>query len=405
MKKIFKLLSLILVLLMLYSCNKTKKLEKEGYTYIETEGWYEKEGDSQNESIINLTQSNELIQKKYAINSDVEKIVFIGNPQVLYTDFCIVVNSRTTNLYVEFNDFNYQAKSGEIGLDATNVIGEQKVYLLIKGSSSIKGGKGKNGNAGTSYNYNSAVKDAKANNGGTGENGKKGCEAIVANRLYISIFEHSKLTLTGGNGGNGGSGGNGQGSKYTGIGQAGHAGNGGNGGSGGHALVINQSLSIENKGECRLIGGSGGNGANGGHGGENKDTGTFDRADHGGNGGNGGHGGTGGSAIYAKSTDVEIKVADNVIVVKSGIGGNGANGGDGGSSCKCEFQSSKGGDPGASGNGGNGGNAGELFVNCNVYSTKENSQGGSGGLAGQPGYNPEKGYGNYGSNGINGVER
>lgn len=259
MKKIVKYLCIVMILFTLCSCNKEKELEKQGYVFVESEKWYEKEGESKNEIIINLTQSNELVKKTYPINPEIDKIVFIGNPQIIYSGFSIVVNSRENNLYIEFQNFNYKANVGQIGLDASNVIGEQKVYLLIKGTSSITGGKGLNGKNGVSYNYNSAVKGQRANNGENGVNGNNGNDAVVANKLYISVNEHSKLTLMGGNAGSGGIGGNGEASKYKEISQAGHAGSGGDGGNGGNAISIKESLSIENLGECILIGGDGGN--------------------------------------------------------------------------------------------------------------------------------------------------
>lgn len=405
LKMIFSIFLSIIFLVSISSCSKSKHLEKEGYVFVEAEGWYEKEGESRNEIIVNLTQSDATLQKSYGINSNIEKIVFIGHPQVIYNDFNIVVNSRSNNLYIEFQNFNYKAGTEKIGLDASNVIGEQKVYLIINGVSSINGGKGKNGNSGVSYNYNSAREDSTANHGGNGEDGNSGCDAISANNLYISVNENAKLTLIGGVGGNGGNGGNGEGSKFRDRGHAGDGGNGGSGGAGGCAIRIKNSLSIENNGDCVLFGGQAGNGGIGGRGGENKDTEYMEIADHGGNGGNGGNGGIGGTTIYASSYNTEVRVTGNTVVVKSGDGGNGGNGGQGGSSCKCDrpligpFDYGDGGTPGTGGNGGHGGNTNVVFVNCQVQSIIENSNGGDGGIGGKGGYSPVTGYNSDGKNG------
>ena len=375
--KYFIILFSVFFIFLFISCdsirNKQDELELQGYEFIENENWYEKKDENNKSLIINLTKSDAALVRSYSIVSSLNEIIFIGQPDTIYTDFNIVVNGRNQDLTIQLCNFNYKASNNKIGLDLTNIIGTQKVKLIVKGISSISGGKGNNGYNGMSYDYNSAVKDSKAQNGEEGKSGVTGSEAISVNNLVINIENNSKLSLYGGSGGNGGD-----------------------------ALKYDGHLEINNNGEFFILGGTGGHGGNGGHGGENKDTSTFDIADHGGNGGDGGHGGIGGYAIISDSTNSSINIIGSDIIVQPGAGGNGGNGGIGGSSCRNEFQSGNGGIPGNGGNGGDGGDCNSPLLNCNFICIFLSNKGGFGGKKGSPGYNPSRGYGKSGNNGIDG---
>ena len=341
---------------------------------------------------VSVNKPNELL-----INSNLNRIMLIGDPSIVYTNFNIKVLSRSSNLCIFLKNFNYIANNEEIGLDCRDVPAGVEVMLLADGMSSIVGGQGKNGSKGTSYNYNNGAKYP--GDGQDGYDGNDGAEGVVGNNIILFTNEDSSLIISGGSGGNGGSGGEGEGAACEGIGQAGHAGNGGNGGNGATGLKIGKSLRIVNNGTINLIGGSGGNGGKGGHGGENTNTGTFDRADNAGNGGSGGNGGAGGYGVYLADEAKSVEVVKNLICCQSGAGGNGGNGGAGGSSCKNAFQSGNGGKAGNGGNGGNGGNYTNGIYNFAEECIINEVSGGLGGSGGKKGtcpnyssYDGKKGY-------------
>ena len=411
MKKKFNLHLLfcfiVIVTIFCVSCEQKNELEKEGYIYETQEGWYIKYNDDKKEKVINLTQSNNQLSKTYVVESEIEKLIIIGDSQIVYTAFNILANARSKDLKIELENFNYISGVNKVALDVSNVIGEQIVYLEIKGTSSITGGKGLNGRHGESYSYNSAIERATPRDGGNGEAGGKGKEAIIGNNIYINICEYSSLIIEGGSGGNGGHGGHGEGSKMEDEGQAGHAGNGGSGGNGGNAIVVNELLNINNKGVCKIIGGTGGSGGNGGHGGENKDTGTFEQADDAGDGGSGGIGGNGGYAIYLNTANIDFDIKGEGIIVQGGSGGNGGTGGTGGSSCKNSWPTDYSGKHGNGGIGGNGGNANEAVYNVEINErvlVLENN-GGTGGSGGKAGNSKHSGANKFAGNGIDGIAK
>ena len=180
--KYFIILFSVFFIFLFISCdsirNKQDELELQGYEFIENENWYEKKDENNKSLIINLTKSDAALVRSYSIVSSLNEIIFIGQPDTIYTDFNIVVNGRNQDLTIQLCNFNYKASNNKIGLDLTNIIGTQKVKLIVKGISSISGGKGNNGYNGMSYDYNSAVKDSKAQNGEEGKSGVTGSEAI-----------------------------------------------------------------------------------------------------------------------------------------------------------------------------------------------------------------------------------
>ncbi len=405
--KLLFLMPLLAVLSVgLYGCG--NDLEKQGYTYDEPNGWYVKEGEEENDKLldgtfVNLTKSQSNLSKQYVITSTVNRVVFIGNSSVNYTNFNIIVEGRQSDVYIELQNFKFEAPEGADGINADDVFPSYNVFIMSSGTSAVKGGKGESGTAGTSYKYNGSSGAPK--NGGKGLDGGTGCSAISGNTVYLTAKSSSILTLIGGDGGNGGIGGDGEGSKGGGLGTvgkgAGNGGNGGTGGQGGSAVNISSELKIENNGKISLLGGTGGNGGTGGRGGNGGNP-SFASPDDGGDGGNGGTGGTGGFGINLQE-NASLKVSNQTVSVEGGNGGNGGSGNNGGDGHKWAMDYvSKGANAGDAGNGGNGGNGGlsTNFADKSLFNHK-NGQGGDGGFAGNPGSAP-KGDGNQGIDGKSG---
>lgn len=352
--------------------------------------------------LVDFRTSNQSdIDDVYYIKSGTKEVTFIGNPNVVYKNFSVVVSATNSDIEVTFVDFNYVGKENTTAFDARGLSNNCLLILNAKGNSSIKAANGSNGGDGVSYNRDKNSKHSDALSGGEGKSGNSGGNALVANSISIRIDVNGSLSLFGGNGGNGGNGGDGEGSQNDGIAQAGHGGNGDNGGNGGHALLIYGAFSIDSQGTFIAKGGIGGNGGHGGSGGNNLDKDLFDRADHGGNGGHGGSGGQGGSGIYFETSAFVVSSNWSTAYSEGGNGGNGGHGGDGGNGGKNEFQSGKGSNPGNAGNGGSGGSGGYSLRNCTFNINQTGGKGGLGASAGKPGTAP-KGKGNDGVSGING---
>lgn len=409
---LFVVLAIVVTSLVCFAgCDTFKKwfgndLEKDGYKFNEETNWYEKEGDPDQDgsdadgTFINFTESGSEIGQTYVVGPVQNRVVFIGNSSMVYSNFDIKVEGRYSSVYIELRNMKFVAPTGSAGIDASDVNPDFTVYIIVSGTSAVTGGNGDNGEDGKSYGINTAASNPRS--GVQGADGQNGSSAIIGNTIYLTTNQSSTLILTGGNGGNGGRGGDGEGAAQKEIGQAGHGANGGNGGLGGSGLEATKSLSVENNGIITATGGVGGNGGNGGHGGHNKNTGAFDRADHAGHGGSGGNGGNGGYGIKVGDGGT-VRVNANFANMYGGRGGNGGNGNDGGNSTKCEFQTSNGGNPGNAGNGGNGGNGGASAYNIDsaLYSAHP-GEGGTGGTKGNPGRNPSIGYGKAGVDGTPG---
>jgi len=342
----------------------------------------------------------------------VEKVIFKGgyyqkdrSGQLKINHFenmSIVFNQHwDTDIFVEFDSFAYEAKTGHVALDFSAVQSEN-ITLNIINKAYIKGGNGSMAGASGQVAVLANNKNMTINGdefiivGGhgisatvTGGAGGNGGMAMSVGTLTVDMV--GALSITGGNGGNGQIG-------YFGVNAGENGGNGGNGGSGGAAIQVNQ-LNV-NAGEVIIKGGNGGNGARGGDGqiGSTGKTvvniltggkdGNKNYGGKGGNGGNGGNGGAAGLAIIGILNDV-----NNCAKVLNGVYGDGGNGGNGG----------KGGKGGnyynslgtvwrcGGGSGGNGGRGGD----GRVYGV-----GGAAGLKGDTGSNnPVNGIGigiNYG---------
>lgn len=199
MKKILVVFMALVLAFTLVACGgKKNELEKEGYTFNDNTGTYEKEGDKANEILVNFTKNDTALNSNYVVKSNVDHIVFEGEAYREYTDFSIKIASRSTSVYVELKNFSYRAAKGRIAFDASGVTNLQSVYLIVNGTCSIIGGDGEDGNSGNGYSINAGV-----NNPNSGEDGcdaSDGKSGITANTLKISIQNGASLTVLGGNG-------------------------------------------------------------------------------------------------------------------------------------------------------------------------------------------------------------
>ncbi len=409
MKRFFPLVLVVFTVLALGGCSwfgnhedsPEDTLIKDGFSYNDDYGWYEKETEVADTYTVtyNLSTMDPNLHLNYEISDGYNKVIFIGKSTVTYKDLSILVAGRYSDLTIELRNFKFEGRDGTAAIDATDVNANFQVTIEITGTSSVKGGIGSAGINGISYGADRF--DSSTNNpreGGIGAEGSIGAPGIVGNNIGIKVNPSATFTVIGGNGGSGGNGGTGEGGSMSGIGQSGHGGRGAKGGSGGYGISVANKITILNEGALYVIGGNGGDGGNGGNGGNNLDTAPTDRADHGGNGADGGNGGNGGIAFYVDDS-AAVSIGGNKPSLSGGNGGTGGNGGNGGNSCKCMFQTSDGGNPGAAGNGGNGGNGGRATEESSSPFVCKGGSAGTGGKAGVPGYNPEIGYGTYGTDG------
>ena len=404
-KKIVK--NIVIVLLIIGACVwlsykyftdwSKNDLEKEGYSFVEDNNWYEMDGEKDKELLVNLSLSEEQLSKRYVVPVTVDHIVFIGSSYKTYLDFTIIVAPRSTPITVELHDFSYAAPAGSVALDASDVSDDNKVYLVIEGMVEISGGNGMSGSDGESYNSTAGSHNARS--GDNGKDGDDGVEAIILNSAYIQVNPGAQFKIKGGNGGNGGNGGQGEGSDAPGTPRAGRGGHGGKGGNGAPAFIVNGELQIDNQGKLQARGGNGGNGGNAGDGGLATVKYPTDIYDNGGNGGDGGNGGNG-EVSFVQNSSSAIKIKGRQISLTSGNGGSGGTGGNGGKTGS-NF-ASKGAQPGNGGSGGNGGN-GAIDTIEHESVTIVGGAGGNGGSGGEAGSGDKKtGSGSNGSNGENG---
>lgn len=275
--------------------------------------------------------------KTLLFNSSIDSVAIVGVKEKAWENTQIIIQSRSSDFYLELCDMNLVAPEGKVAIDAAAVSSAYTVEIAFRGTCSVRGGKGADGQDGKGYDYNHGYKSQY--DGVSGTDGASGAVAVSANKLTLTAYSASSVTINGGAGGKGGNGGDGGGSAQKGIAQSGHGAKGGAGGSGANAISASV-FSFENGGDVTLCGGTGGDGGYGGRGGNNKDTDGTDRADHGGDGGDGGRGGRGGLGLYVQNGAAQ---SSGVIAVSGGAGGKGGNGGRGGNTTKNTFQSSKGG--------------------------------------------------------------
>ena len=323
----------------------------------------------------------------YKIASNITHITFKGVISKIFTNFNIIVDTRSAQLTIGFENFKFIAPSGQdetSGVKGTNgIVGisiESDISTIIqyKGTNSItgsKGGVGKIGNNGlqpdtilgtgtkgsdgeenTIYEDRADASDggngAKGTNAsdnsvsGKGGNGYSGGNAIDSYKAPTFVcVDNGILSLQGGDGGQGGTGGTG-----------GKGGKGQQGGEGGTAGYYNSVWFWVGPGVGRA--GKGGNGGTGGAGGK---------------GGTGGNGGDGGYTITHKIGTLNTNISGlQLIPSKGGIEGQG-------------------GDAGASGDGGEAGIGGlkarieKNGLQFTVYWDIGRQDGSTKGSQGQPG--------------------
>jgi hypothetical protein len=309
--------------------------------------------DYQNLSGVNLN-TNLIVSDK------IDDLTIIGNPNVIYKDYRLNIESRNKDLTITFNNFNFISHLNMSGIDASNIVGDNKLIIKVIGLSSIKAGDG----------------STAANKSQDGSN------AIITNNLDLLIEENASFTLNGGKGGDG---------VYT-VNQVG--GKGGNGGNGISAV----NISTQGLGKLFVYGGNGGNGS--------------DCTDTSGN--NGGIGGNGGLGIQTTSLYIRENTYIKVYGGNGGNGGIGATGPTGATGDKGEdawvkvgYGSGKAGDPGyPGGQGGKGGDAGKggMAITATIVINESANliiYGGTAGKGGKGGQGGRGGTGGQGGSSIN----
>ncbi len=365
---------------------------------------------------------------EFKVASTSKRIGLIGDRNKTYSNFKIVFESRTSNVYLELCNFNMTAASNTVAINCNDVNAAYTTELAFSGTCSVRGGNGR-----------AATGNSAATNG---------CSAIVGKNILIRVLSAASVEISGGKGGTGigsptqgvpgdtggaggcaiqaddslevvnnatlivrggqgGTGGTGKGYDYnsnwaTGKNWAKSGSLGGTGGAGGTAVKSPRSEFIS-YGELYLYGGAGGTGGVGGNG-----QGSYcDGAATAGHGGKGGTGGIGGTAIHSDkiilnpSSNAKI----NVIAGNGGFGGKGGRGG----WAKNDGKADDGGNGGDGGIGGAGGTAIEIknVSDLNGYSAGvsikggKGSKGGDGGVGGDSYYSGAR-YGNSGDGGDGG---
>jgi uncharacterized repeat protein (TIGR02543 family) len=267
------------------------------------------------------------------VSSGVKQLTFqyTKNTTTVFTNFYIIIESRTEPLTICFDGFRYVAPDNMVAFTTSSAF---DLIVKYQGTNSITGGKGSDGASASNRTDTPAAKagrGGKAANGArnfcnnneingtnglngytgdtgyqgyTGDDGLSGQPAMKIHKASASMFVQvgsGTLKLEGGKGGAGGKGGKG--------GNGGEGGSGQEGGDGGYS----DNILWQKMGE-RGFGGIGGQGGQGGKG------------------GTGGKGGDGGSAILW-SSGVEPTTTVNGMTLSSGdkgIGGDAGGKGDGG---------------------------------------------------------------------------
>lgn len=255
-------------------------------------------------------------------------------------ELSILVNERTEDLFLYFNNFAYTSKAG-CGLNARNDNANipYTLHLDLKGANGIdcsgaasetedRGADGIRAHelnitgtgslaviAGNGVAGKPGATAGEGQDGNDGAAGQAGGVGIVADSVALGAC---KLTVQGGNGGNGGNGSAGNNTDGFSLSPSGKIKDGGNGAPGGNGgAAIDTSAFNATNSTLILTGGNGGNGGAGGSaGGSNALT--------AGKGGNGGNGGAGGSIFATSITPTKAKTSDTFTI---GVGGNGGSAG------------------------------------------------------------------------------
>ncbi len=316
-------------------------------------------------SIIDLSSATTGGTYVFTVATTVNEITFKSTYSRSFSNFRIIINSRSTPLVLRFSNVSITAPAN---YNAITAYGNYKLTLAYSGTVSITGGR--NSTIGTGKGYD-AIRNSTAgatialkgtgtlkligglgSTGAIGSTGSKGADGS----------DGSIIISHGGAGSNGGVGGQ-----------------GGTGGTGGYAIYASKVTIESISGSITLTGGKGGTGGRGGTGGEGgrggHGAGSLLIAMNGGNGGNGGAGGRGGTGGYggsAVSSSWSRQYSSCVTpTVSAGAQGNGGRGGTGG-------------------NGGYGGSNGPSSLASGTHGT--GGSGGTGGAGGTGSVNGSSGY-------------
>lgn len=294
--------------------------------------------------------SDEFEGNTLLVSNTISKITLIGNPDVVYNDFSIILVDFIQNqeLTICFENFNFKSNA-PIAISTSRPDKPVNLTIDVSGICSITSTANSGRIIGTvnitgPISFNHSIKNITFTGAGTmtltagdgadstsvGIVGQSGGTCIVANNLIVDMS--GSLIINGGDGGDGFDGEKGyQGANGDSLwntdGKPGGPGSdGSNGGNGGASIhVISMTLI---SGDCTLIGGNGGNGGNGGDGGNGGHR-WWDAAwgGSGGSGGNGGNGGTAGNVAIIKDHSF-ITCSEGNVTIESGLSGNGGLGGE-----------------------------------------------------------------------------
>ncbi len=266
------------------------------------------------------------------IGPNVKTVSFVSDGTI-YHDFAIMINERSTDINITFDNFAYTSLQS-FGMEASASVREYCVNMTVKNTcvincASAVAGSGQNGatcikvpnlklsGSGTlalfaGHGRGGADKPA-APGGQHGENGESataGGDGISAASVEVKGIT---LNITAGNGGKGGKGGKGTNDFPT---TNRNGGDGGRGGAGGAAILTSSFQGLN--ATLNLVGGNGGNGGNGGQAGG--------AVNFAGSGGDGGNGGKGGNVFGMELSAYEATAC--ITTYTPGAGGQGGGGGD-----------------------------------------------------------------------------
>ena len=267
----------------------------------------------------------------FKISSSVNRITFKGNGKK-WRDTRIVVDSRSTTLYMNFNNIEFMAPASKSVLDASSC---PNLKLYTTNTTILRAGEAtlENPDKGAILCQNMTLQgDCFKIYGGdawVGIVNDDGTAGIYCAKSSTSIIINCNVYILGGYGVNGVDGTNGTDGEST--GDSGTPGtNGTDGGNGGYGIYTAGSVSFGSYAEGTIKGGNGGHGGNGGNGGNGAAgrNGKFGvTCINPGDGGKGGNAGSGGDAKKGINKNVSAPITIKIVSGEIGRAGNRGEGG------------------------------------------------------------------------------
>lgn len=191
---------------------------------------------------------------EYTIDNDVEEVYIKGDDKdTEFSNVCIIVSKREKDLVINLENVSFRAKAERAAVFCENTT--FNLTIRFSGQSTIIGGRGTSGDAGTSG-LTAAPWNWYGRSGASGQ-----CAISCGKVVFEKIDPNATLTLKGGRGGDGGDAGNGD--IPLNINLVFDKPSGGNGGNGASALKCDKSSSDYKSVTC--IAGGGGSGGKAGH--------------------------------------------------------------------------------------------------------------------------------------------